>query len=67
MVLKLERNDNHIQLIALPKMKESDKKRECQYYYLDLACATFPDSRVGLPLRKLWWRLKRCVWDSARG
>lgn len=47
-------------------MKEARRKREpCQYYYSDLACVTFPDSRVGLPLRKMWWRLKRCVWNTS--
>lgn len=34
----------------------------CQYCYSDLACITLPDSRVALPLRRLWWNLKRYVW-----
>ena len=34
----------------------------CQYYYGDLATQTYPDTRVALPLRRHWWRLKTLVW-----
>jgi len=34
----------------------------CQYYYPDLTCISLPDTRVALPLRRLWWRLKTYVW-----
>ena len=34
----------------------------CQYYYGDLAIQTSPDTRVALPLRRYWWRLKILVW-----
>ena len=37
----------------------------CQYYYGDLAIQTSPDTRVALPLRRYWWRLKTLVWYSA--
>jgi hypothetical protein len=37
----------------------------CQYYYGDLAIQTSPDTRVALPLRRHWWRLKTLVWYSA--
>jgi hypothetical protein len=33
----------------------------CQYHYADLAAQTSPDTRVALPLRRYWWRLKRLV------
>jgi hypothetical protein len=47
-------------------MKKTEKKSTpCQYYYLDLSCATLPDTRVALPLRRLWWRLKRYVWNTS--
>jgi hypothetical protein len=34
----------------------------CQYNFTDLASATLPDSRRALPLRRLWWELKRYAW-----
>jgi len=37
----------------------------CQYYYGDLAMQTSPDARVGLPLRRCWWRLKTLVWHAS--
>ena len=37
----------------------------CQYYYGDLAIQTSPDTRVALPLRRYWWRLKTLVWYAA--
>jgi len=37
----------------------------CQYCYGDLAIQTSPDTRVALPLRRYWWRLKTLVWYSA--
>jgi hypothetical protein len=37
----------------------------CQYYYSDLAMQTSPDARVGLPLRRHWWRLKTLVWYAS--
>jgi hypothetical protein len=37
----------------------------CQYYYADLAAQTLPDTRVALPLRKYWWKLKAVVRDVA--
>ena len=46
-------------------MSKSITKQEvepCQYYYPDLACSTLPDSRIALPLRRLWWQLKRNAW-----
>lgn len=45
-------------------MKQEPKQEvePCQYYYPDLACITLPDPRTALPLRRLWWLLKRYVW-----
>jgi hypothetical protein len=34
----------------------------CQYYYGDLMMQTSPDTRVALPLRRHWWRLRTLVW-----
>lgn len=34
----------------------------CQYYYVDLAMQTSPDTRAALPLRRHWWRLRNLVW-----
>jgi hypothetical protein len=34
----------------------------CQYYYGDLMMQTSPDTRVALPLRRQWWRLRTLVW-----
>jgi hypothetical protein len=34
----------------------------CQNYYAALAAQTFPDTRVALPLRRYWWKLKSLVW-----
>jgi len=31
----------------------------CQFYYLDLARTTLPDTRIALPLRRLFWQMKR--------
>ena len=38
---------------------------QCQYYYRDLAQATWPDTRVALPLRRYWYILKRYVWYAS--
>jgi hypothetical protein len=40
----------------------TESPEHCQYYYSDLAIQTSPDTRVALPLRKHWWRLKSLVW-----
>jgi len=34
----------------------------CQYYYPDLLRTTLPDPRLALPLRRVWWLIKRYVW-----
>jgi len=46
-------------------MKETDKLPPCQYYYSDLEAMTLPDTRTALPLRRIWWRLRRYVWYAA--
>ena len=38
---------------------------QCQYYYRDLAQATWPDTRVALPLLRYWYILKRYVWYAS--
>jgi len=44
-------------------MTEAEQEAgRCQYYYPDLAHVTLPDPRIALPLRRLWWSLKRYVW-----
>jgi hypothetical protein len=43
----------------------NNSAEHCQYYYADLATQTLPDTRVALPLRKYWWRLKTLVWYVA--
>ena len=34
----------------------------CHYYFNDVFQITLPDNRKGLPLRRIWWKLKRNVW-----
>ena len=43
-------------------MKKSEKEAPCQYYYPDLLYNTLPDPRTALPLRRIWWTLKRYIW-----
>ena len=43
----------------------TESTEHCQYYYGDLAMQTSPDTRVALPLRKRWWRLKSLVWYAS--
>jgi len=41
-------------------MKGSKQEEEpCQFYYLDSARITSPDTRIALPLRRFLWRLRR--------
>ena len=44
------------------KQELKQEVEPCQYYYPDLACITMPDPRIALPLRRVWWLLKRYVW-----
>lgn len=37
----------------------------CQYYYGDLEAQTSPDTRIALPLRRQWWKLKTFAWYSS--
>lgn len=39
-----------------------ENSRFCQYYFRDMECATLPDTRSVLRLRRCWWTLKRYVW-----
>ncbi len=34
----------------------------CQYIYRSLRKATLPDPRWGIPIRRIWWTLKKHVW-----
>jgi len=43
----------------------TEPTEHCQYYYGDLVMQTSPDTRVALPLRKHWWRLKNLVWYAS--
>jgi len=44
-------------------MKGSKREKEqCQNYCPALTDATLPDTRIALPLRRLWWQLKRYVY-----
>ena len=36
--------------------------KSCQYIYRSLRRATNPDPRWGLPVRRIWWTLKKHVW-----
>jgi hypothetical protein len=40
------------------------KTDPCQYYSPDLDCFTSPDARLGLWLRRPFWRLKRQIWRA---
>lgn len=49
-------------------MRERRRDTEpCQYYYPDLASFTLSDTRRALPLRRVFWRLKRQIWQIAMG
>lgn len=37
----------------------------CQYHYSELATQTAPDTRLALPLRRPWWRLRTLVWYAS--
>jgi hypothetical protein len=39
-----------------------EKIKKCQYNYEEMSSATLPDARLGIPLRRYWWTLKRMVW-----
>jgi len=44
-------------------MPYTDQEFErCQYYFSDMEPFTLPDPRTAIPLRRLWWRLKKYVW-----
>jgi hypothetical protein len=47
----------------MPEVNESSDR--CQQNYKDLAEATLPDSRSVLPLRRLWWTLKKYIWYTS--
>ena len=34
----------------------------CQYIYVHLKEQTLPDARMAIPLRRIWWALKKSVW-----
>jgi len=47
-------------------MRERRRNIEpCQYHYPDLTSFTLPDTRRALPLRRLFWRFKRQIWQIA--
>jgi len=37
----------------------------CQYYSESLCQMTLPDNRRGIPLRRIWWQLKRSIWYAS--
>jgi len=43
----------------------AEKIERCQYSHSDMIQATLPDTRLALPLRRRWWRLKTLVWHMS--